>query len=78
MAISEALSLLICLLHDAVKPVLFTPSNRLKPQHSAARCRDSNPLENSGDAYPVICVMSVRPIHDKLVELLALVDIHRA
>lgn len=78
MAISEALSLLICFLHDAVKPVLFTPSNRLKPQHSAARCRDSNPLESSGDAYPVICVMSVRPINDKLVELLALVDIHRA
>ncbi|MDC6378590.1 hypothetical protein BW687_000100 [Pseudomonas graminis] len=78
MAIFEALSLLICFRHDAVKPVLFTPSNRLKPQHSAARFRDSNPLESSGDAYPVICVMSVRPINDKLVELLALVDIHRA
>lgn len=78
MAISEPLSLLICFLHDAVKPVLFTPSIRLKPQRSAARSREGNPLENPGDANPVICVMSVRPINDKLVELLAPVDIHRA
>jgi hypothetical protein len=34
MAISEPLSLLICFLHDAVKPAPFTPSNRLKPQRS--------------------------------------------
>ena len=78
MAIFEALSLLTCFLYDSVKPAPFMPSNRLKPQRSAARCRQSNPLENSGDAYPVICVMSARPINDKLMELLASVDIHRA
>jgi|LIDZ01.1.fsa_nt_gi hypothetical protein len=78
MAIFEAPSLLACRIHHFVKPAPFTPSSRPYVQRRSDRGYSVNLVEPSMDEDLLIWVMSVRPILEKLLELLPLCDIHRA
>lgn len=78
MAILKAPSLLACRIDHLLKPAPFTPSNRPYVQCRSDRGHSVNLVEPSMDEDLLIWVMPVRPILEKLLELLPLCDIHRA
>lgn len=78
MAILKAPSLLACRMAHLLKPAPFTPSSRPYVQHRSDWGHSVNLVEPSMDEDLLIWVMPVRPILEKLLELLPLCDIHRA